>query len=117
MTPEREKELVEAVAREFEKRGPSVTQHTYWMIDLAKAAIDTLRAMGALAEPPTAGTLWRHKKTGEIYAIFALCQIESTNEPGILYHSINEHGPLWFLPAEEFMGGRFEPHFHHKGAN
>lgn len=49
-SPEREAELVEAVAREFEKRGPSVTQHTYWMIDLAKAAIDTLRAMGALAD-------------------------------------------------------------------
>ena len=60
-------------------------------------------------ESTTVGTLWRHKKTGGIYAIFASCQIEATNEPGILYHSINGHGPLWCRPTKEFMDGRFDP--------
>lgn len=55
------------------------------------------------------GTLWKHKKTGDIYTIFATCQIESTNEPGVLYHSVMGHGPLWCRPMREFTDGRFVP--------
>lgn len=53
------------------------------------------------------GTLWQHKKTGGIYVIFASCQIEATNEPGVLYHSVEGHGPLWARPLAEFTDGRF----------
>lgn len=55
------------------------------------------------------GTLWRHKKSGGVYTIFATCQIEATNEAGVLYHSVAGHGPLWCRPLAEFIDGRFAP--------
>jgi hypothetical protein len=55
------------------------------------------------------GTLWRHKKTGGVYTVFATCQIEATNEPGVLYHSVEGHGPLWCRALSEFIDGRFAP--------
>ena len=53
------------------------------------------------------GTLWRHEKSGGIYTIFASCQIEATNEAGVLYHSVEGYGPLWCRPLAEFADGRF----------
>ncbi|WP_310619709.1 DUF1653 domain-containing protein [Flexibacterium corallicola] len=55
------------------------------------------------------GTLWKHVKSGGIYTVFATCQIEATNEPGILYHSVEGKGPLWCRPFKEFLDGRFMP--------
>ena len=60
-------------------------------------------------EETQTGTLWRHKKTGGVYTIFGTCQLEATNEPGVLYHSIAGHGPLWCRSMAEFLDGRFEP--------
>ena len=56
---------------------------------------------------PNSGTLWRHQKTGGFYTVFGTCRIEATNEPGVLYHSINGNGPLWCRPVAEFLDGRF----------
>jgi hypothetical protein len=54
-------------------------------------------------------TLWRHRKTGGVYTISGMCQIEATNEPGVLYSSVQHEGPLWCRPISEFIDGRFEP--------
>jgi hypothetical protein len=55
------------------------------------------------------GTLWSHKKTGGIYVVFGFCQIEATNEPGVLYHSTAGQEPLWCRSLAEFLDGRFQP--------
>jgi len=52
-------------------------------------------------------TLWRHRKSGGIYTIFGECHIEATNEPAILYSSVQVEGPLWCRPKSEFFDGRF----------
>ena len=52
-------------------------------------------------------TLWRHLKTDGVYVIRGECQIEATNETGILYSSVQTDGPLWCRPKSEFLDGRF----------
>ncbi len=52
-------------------------------------------------------TLWRHRKSGGVYVISGICQIEATNEPGVLYSSVQTEGPLWCRPLAEFTDGRF----------
>ena len=59
-------------------------------------------------------TLWRHVKTGGVYVISGgvyvisgECQIEATNEPAVLYQSVQTQGPLWCRPKSEFLDGRF----------
>lgn len=52
-------------------------------------------------------TLWRHKKSGGVYVVSGVCQIENTNEIGILYSSVQNEGPLWCRPKAEFLDGRF----------
>lgn len=52
-------------------------------------------------------TLWRHQKTGGVYVICGECQIEATNEPAVLYSSVQIEGPLWCRPKTEFLDGRF----------
>jgi hypothetical protein len=52
-------------------------------------------------------TLWRHRKTGGVYVISGFCQIEATNELGVLYSSVQTEGPLWCRPLAEFIDGRF----------
>lgn len=68
----------------------------------------TLKRTYTFGETPI-GTIWQHRKSGGIYAIFATCQIEATNEEGVLYHSTQGHGPLWCRPSAEFFDGRFRP--------
>jgi len=53
------------------------------------------------------GTLWMHVKSKGVYTVFSSCQIEATNEEGVLYHSVEGKGPLWCRPASEFLDGRF----------
>lgn len=61
-----------------------------------------------------AGTLWVHKKTGNVYSIVGPCQIEATWEPGLLYVRVNNPdalppiGPI-VRSRQEFLDGRFEP--------
>lgn len=62
----------------------------------------------ALDEPGMLGTAWQHVKTGGIYTAVSYCQIEATNEPGVLYRSV-KGGPLWCRPLSEFTDGRFVP--------
>jgi hypothetical protein len=52
-------------------------------------------------------TLWRHRKSGGVYTISGFCQIEATNELGVLYSSVQTEGPLWCRPFAEFTDGRF----------
>jgi hypothetical protein len=49
----------------------------------------------------------RHKKTGNIYAVFALQVRESDLAPLVAYQSV-QGGPIWTRPAKEFFDGRFE---------
>lgn len=56
-----------------------------------------------------AGSLWTHLKSARLYIVVGECQIESTNEPGVLYRGLNEpNGKLWARSKAEFLDGRFE---------
>lgn len=64
---------------------------------------------------PAIGSAWRHKKTKAEYVVKALCLIEATHVPAIIYEGgvgyIDEYGrrwTTWCRPAAEFMDGRFE---------
>ncbi|RBP01068.1 hypothetical protein DFR50_15913 [Roseiarcus fermentans] len=63
------------------------------------------------AEPPQ-GSLWRHAKTGHVYAIVGFCTIEANVSRGVLYRyaGLNEDPAglhTWLRPLAEFLDGRF----------
>lgn len=55
----------------------------------------------------TKGSVWRHVKTGKVYAVIGRCRLEATNRPGVLY-TRPEDGTVWARDADEFLDGRFE---------
>lgn len=62
---------------------------------------------GITSELPVVGTVWRHKKTGGVYAIIGVCRLEATNAPAYLYTSTS-NGVVWARDMDEFLDGRFE---------
>lgn len=63
------------------------------------------------AEPPQ-GSLWRHAKTGHVYAIVGFCTIEANVSRGVLYRYAGlAEDPAglhtWLRPLAEFLDGRF----------
>lgn len=64
------------------------------------------------AEPncsPCEGSLWKHLKSERLYVVVGHCQLEVTNEEGVLYREINNpNGKLWAHSKDEFLDGRFE---------
>lgn len=62
------------------------------------------------AAPPPVGSLWKHKKTGHVYVVIGHCQIEATNQPGVLYTPVwaTSAPTVWARPTLQFMDGRFE---------
>lgn len=56
---------------------------------------------------PVRGTIWKHIKSGETYAIVGNCLLEATNSPAVLYASTIGDGRVWARDLDEFMDGRF----------
>lgn len=55
------------------------------------------------------GRVYKHLKSGGIYAIVGHCQLEATNRPAVLYASTVGDSKIWARDLEEFMDGRFVP--------
>lgn len=53
------------------------------------------------------GSIWRHIKTGHVYAITGTCRLEHSNEPAYLYCR-PEDGVTWARNMDQFLDGRFE---------
>lgn len=68
---------------------------------------DSAKIVGGGHRVAQVGSLWRHKKTGNIYAIVAHTIIEATLQPAVVY---GKPGTLvtWCRPTPEFFDGRFE---------
>lgn len=62
---------------------------------------------GITTELPCVGTVWRHKKTGNVYVIIGTCRLEATNATAYLYTS-SSNGVVWARDADEFLDGRYE---------
>lgn len=55
------------------------------------------------------GSMWRHKKTGNLYTVVDLVVIESDLTLGVSYKPLVGSTKLhWVRPLEEFLDGRFE---------
>ena len=53
------------------------------------------------------GTKLKHIKTGGLYKVLLLANIEATLEPAYVYESLQSHD-FWVRPQEEMEDGRFE---------
>ena len=53
------------------------------------------------------GSVWRHLKTGHVYAIVGICKLEHSNAPAYLYRRPEEDITL-ARDMDEFLDGRFE---------
>lgn len=51
--------------------------------------------------------IFRHKKTGGVYAVVCNATRESDGVPLVVYRNLDT-GALWVRPADEFHDGRFE---------
>ena len=50
----------------------------------------------------------KHKKTGGLYRVVCLANIEASLEPAYVYESLQTHD-YWIRPKDEMEDGRFEP--------
>ena len=55
----------------------------------------------------TKGSMWKHLKTGHVYAVIGSCRLEKTGEPAVLYTRPDD-GIVWARVMDEFLDGRFE---------
>jgi len=53
------------------------------------------------------GVRLKHLKTGGLYKVILLANIESTVEPAYVYESMQTHH-FWIRPKQEMEDGRFE---------
>jgi hypothetical protein len=53
------------------------------------------------------GSRLRHKKTGGLYEVVLLANIEASLEPAYVYESMQSHD-FWIRPKAEMEDGRFE---------
>ena len=53
------------------------------------------------------GSKLRHKKTGGLYKVVLLANIEASLEPAYVYESMQSHD-FWIRPKAEMEDGRFE---------
>jgi hypothetical protein len=68
------------------------------------------RAVAALSQPSPAvpnSEMWRHKKSGGIYAWVMTVVREDDQKVLVVYRGVND-GVRWARPAAEFYDGRFE---------
>lgn len=59
---------------------------------------------GGLFKP---GSKLRHIKSGGVYKVVLLANIEATLEPAYVYESLQSHD-FWIRPKSEMEDGRFE---------
>lgn len=70
---------------------------------------DAAAAVGVLRKRcPPAGSRWRHRKTGVVYAVSTGCVTGATLTPAVLYYPAAAGGLGWVRPLDEFLDGRFE---------
>lgn len=53
-------------------------------------------------------TVWRHKKTGNLYMILGMCIIEEMHTEAFRYVCLHDSQIEWIRPVGEFLDGRFE---------
>ena len=56
-------------------------------------------------------SIWKHKKTENIYKVVGFCIIEHSMEIGVLYKMLGEDVKFlypWCRPLSEFKDGRYE---------
>ena len=52
---------------------------------------------------PFAGDIWRHTSTGTLYHVLGIVQLESTNEPAVLYIALNEGKQAWVRAVDDWF--------------
>lgn len=72
--------------------------------DILQAAQAAIEAANSSVNAPTGE--WKHIKSGGVYKIQGICQLEHNNTRAFLYRSV-EGGPLWAREMSEFLDGRF----------
>lgn len=65
--------------------------------------------LNQLQEVIPKGSIWRHKKTENLYMVKDLVVMESDLQLAVAYSGVTENSRLtWVRPLAEFMDGRFE---------
>ena len=65
--------------------------------------------LNQLQEVIPKGSIWRHKKTENLYMVKDLVVMESDLQVAVAYSGVTENSRLtWVRPLAEFMDGRFE---------
>lgn len=65
--------------------------------------------LNQLQEVIPKGSIWRHKKTENLYMVKDLVVMESDLQLAVAYSGVIENSRLtWVRPLAEFMDGRFE---------
>lgn len=60
-----------------------------------------------LPKSPKNGEVFRHKRTGNLYAVLCVGRVEKTLEPAVVY--VGKSLEVWIRPHAEFVDGRFTP--------
>ena len=69
----------------------------------------SLLKLDQLQEILPKGSIWRHKKTENLYMVKDLVVLEFDLQVAVAYSGVTENSRLtWILPLAEFMDGRFE---------
>lgn len=69
----------------------------------------SLLKLDQLQEILPKGSIWRHKKTENLYMVKDLVVLEFDLQVAVAYSGVTENSRLtWIRPLAEFMDGRFE---------
>ena len=69
----------------------------------------SLLKLDQLQEVLPKGSIWRHKKTENLYMVKDLVVLEFDLQVSVAYSGVTENSRLtWIRPLAEFMDGRFE---------
>lgn len=69
--------------------------------------VKRLRAEISLLKQSQNTKLFRHRKTGGLYSIVSIAQMESTLEAVVVYRATKD-STVWVRSYKEFFDGRFE---------
>lgn len=75
---------------------------------LMSEAMNMIESIAAQTQHQPDLDLWRHVKTGGLYAVICEAVREHDLEPLTVYKSVNGDNRVWARPSAEFMDGRFE---------
>ena len=74
-----------------------------WAVEVARAVLTAVSER----DPPPAR--YRHVKSGGVYEIVTLAQMESDGAEVVVYRPTNGEARTWVRPRAEFFDGRFVP--------